>query len=84
MPITYKVDILAKLKEKGYTTYRLRNDKIFAERTIQAFRNGKMVSWESFMKLCQLLNCQPGDLIEYDEGTVHPAPDGAEREENTQ
>lgn len=78
MPITYKVDVLAKLKEKGYTTYRLRNDKIFAERTIQAFRNGKMVSWESFMKLCQLLKCQPGDIIEY----IEPAPDGAEQEEN--
>ena len=29
--IIYKIDIMEALKEKGYTSYRLRQDKIFGE-----------------------------------------------------
>ena len=31
MPIVYKIDILAALKEKGYNTNRLRKEKLLAE-----------------------------------------------------
>lgn len=71
MSIVYKQDIIAALKEKGYSTYRLRKEKILAESTIQAFRNGTMVSFENLNKLCKLLDCQIGDILEYipDENT---------------
>ena len=65
MPVIYKIDILAALKEKGYSTYRLRKDKLLAEATIQAIRNGSLVSWATIAQLCDLLECQPGDLLEY-------------------
>ena len=65
MPIRYKIDILAALKEAGYTTYKLRQDKTFGERTIQQFRDGVPVSWASLGKVCELLHCQPGDIVEY-------------------
>ena len=38
MPIKYKIDILAALKEKGYSTYRLRKEKLIGEATIQQLR----------------------------------------------
>ncbi len=66
MAIHYKVDILASLKRAGYTSYRLRKDKIFGESAIQQFREG-VVSLACLDKLCALLNCQPGDIIEYKE-----------------
>ena len=67
MPIKYKIDILAALKEKGYSTYRLRNEKLFGERTIQKIRKGEIVNADNLALICKLLNCQPGDIIEYSE-----------------
>ncbi|MBQ3355667.1 MAG: helix-turn-helix transcriptional regulator [Oscillospiraceae bacterium] len=67
MPIKYKKDILAALKESGYSTYRLRNEKLFGESVIQQLRNGELVSWANIDKICALLNCQPGDILEFQE-----------------
>lgn len=65
MPVIYKLDVLEKLKERGYTTYKLRKEKLLAEATIQNIRNGVLVSWENISRLCALLDCQPGDIVEY-------------------
>ena len=65
MPIVYKIDVLEALKEKGYSSYNLRKDKLLSESTIQALRNKKQISWDNLEKLCKLLQCQPSDLIEY-------------------
>ncbi|HJJ80104.1 MAG TPA: helix-turn-helix transcriptional regulator, partial [Methanocorpusculum sp.] len=58
-------DILAALKEKGITTYKIRQEKILSESTVQKLRASKGVSWENLETLCRLLDCQPGDLMEY-------------------
>lgn len=65
MPIIYKVDVLAKLKDAGYNTNRIRKDKIMGESMLQKIRSGQMVSWATMETLCELLDCQPADLIEY-------------------
>ena len=65
MPMRYKVDILAALKEKGYNTTRIRRDKIIGEQMLTKIRNGEMCYWAVMCKLCELLQCQPGDLVEY-------------------
>lgn len=65
MPLRYKVDILALLKERGYNTNRIRTEGLLSQSTLQKFRNGQGVSWENLETLCTLLNCQPGDLVEY-------------------
>lgn len=65
MPLKYKVDVLADLKEAGYSTYKLRKEKIFGEATIQKMRAGDPVSLANVETLCKLLGCQPGDLLEY-------------------
>ena len=74
MPISYKIDIIAALKEKGYNTNRIRKEKILSESTLQAFRDNKIVSWQIIERLCEMLDCQPGDLVEY----VKDDPTGAE------
>ena len=63
--IKYKKDVLQLLKNKGYSTYRLRKDKLLGEATIQKLRNLELVSWENMNMICRLLNCQPGDIVEY-------------------
>lgn len=65
MPLKWKVDILSKLKAAGYSTYKIRQDKIFGQRVVQQLRNGDPVSWEVLSRLCNLLDCQPGDLVEF-------------------
>lgn len=65
MPITYKLDILKLLKENGYSTYRLRKDKIMGEAAIQKFRDKELCSWENLNTICQLTHSQPGDLVKY-------------------
>ena len=65
MPLRYKTNILDTLKRKGYTTYKLRNDRILSESTIQKLRRNTPVGWENLETLCKLLECQPGDIIEY-------------------
>ncbi len=66
MALKYKVDVLASLNEKGYSTYRLRKDKLLGEATIQALREKKAISWSGIEMICRLLNCQPDYFIGYD------------------
>lgn len=76
VPIKYKFDIMEALKDKGYSSYRIRQEKIFGQKTLQDFRNGTVVlSVDCIEKLCKLLNCQIGDILEY-------IPDTAEKEES--
>ena len=63
--IAYKKNLLEELKLVGYTTYRLRNEKLLGEVTIQKLRNGEMVTLNAIDTICHLLKCQPGDLIGY-------------------
>lgn len=65
MPLIYKVDVIKLLKEKGYNTSRIRQDKIMGESMLQKLRQGQMVSWNTLDTLCRLLDCQPGDIIKY-------------------
>lgn len=63
--VRYKIDVLATLKEQGYSSHKLRKDKLIGEATIQRIREGKSVSWDILSKLCTLLQCNVGDLLEY-------------------
>ena len=65
MAIRYKVDIMAELKAKGYTSTKIREDKLIGQSYLQQIRHGELVSWKTFDTICSLLDCQPGDLIEY-------------------
>lgn len=65
MAIRYKVDVMAKLKKKGYTSSKIREEKLIGQSYLQQLRHGELVSWKTIDTLCALLDCQPGDLLEY-------------------
>lgn len=73
--LKYTIDILSELKSRGYTTYRIRKEKLFSESTLQKFRKGTVVSADNINTLCKYLNCQPGDILEY-------VPDTSENVDN--
>ena len=63
--LLFKFDVMEKLKERGYTTYYLRNKTTLGSRTMQEIKSGKVPGTKSIDVLCGLLECQPGDLLEY-------------------
>lgn len=65
MSLCFKIDILSALKDRGYNTTRLRREKLLAEGVIQALRDKKPISWANISRICELLDCQPGDILEY-------------------
>ncbi len=65
MPLIYKIDVIQMLKERGFSTYKLRQEKLLSESTLQKLRNRQAISWENLETLCMLLDCQPSDLIEF-------------------
>ena len=69
MPIKYD-KLLNLLSEKGYTSYRIRQEKVLGQATLTAIKNGTGgLDHRSISKLCKLLQCQPGDIMEYVEDT---------------
>ena len=65
MPFRYKLDVLAELKKAGYSSYKIRKNKIMGEATLQKMRTGDILSWHELDTVCGLLDCQPEFLIEW-------------------
>jgi len=57
--------LLSLMSDKGLTTYRIRKEKIISEGTLQNIRKGKSITMDSVAALCKVLDCQPGDILEY-------------------
>ena len=66
MPLHYIIDVLDALKQNGYSTYRIREEKLIGESTLQKIRQGLPVSLKNIETICGLLHCQPGDIIRFD------------------
>lgn len=62
--IVYK-NILEKLKEAGYTTYALQKQGLIGQATLTNIRKGKPINTATLDIICDLLNCQPGDVLEF-------------------
>lgn len=65
MPLKYKINVLASLKSVGYSSTRLRNEKLIGEATMQRLRHNQSVSYDVLALICELLQCQVGDILEY-------------------
>jgi putative transcriptional regulator len=64
--LRYKKNILKELKDAGYSSYRLRQEKVLSEGTLQKMRSGNVgITLESLGVICDILQCQPGDLVEW-------------------
>ena len=65
MGLSYKIDVIESLKEKGLSTYKIRKEKLLSESTLQKLRNKQPISWENIESICKILQCQPSDLLFY-------------------
>lgn len=65
MAITYR-KLWHLLIDKGMNKSRLRDSGIHSA-TIAKMNKGQAISTETIDKICALLDCQPGDIMEYAE-----------------
>ena len=65
MALRYRIDILSALKNKGYSTTRIREEKLIGQSYLQQLRHGELLSWKTIDTLCRLLECNVGDIVEY-------------------
>ena len=56
----------AVMKEKGVSTYRLREDHGFNSKTIAKLRNNENVTTNTLNKLCAILDCELSDIVQYE------------------
>lgn len=66
MPMDYS-RLFALMKQRGLSSYRIRQERILSQSTLQKLREGKSVTTDAIAALCRALQCQPGDLMTYAE-----------------
>ena len=69
--IVYK-DVLSRLKDSGYSTYRLMKEGLISQTTLYNIRHNKPISSTTIDVICSLAKCQPGDILEYVEAEEEP------------
>lgn len=63
--LKYKIDVLYELKKHGFTTTKIRQEKLLNESALQYIRQGKPIGPVPLDTICRLLECQPGDIMEW-------------------
>ena len=72
--LEFKIDVIAELNKKGYTSTKIRDNKLIGQKTYTDMRNNnKVPGIKTIDILCRLLNRQPGSIIKY-------VPDGNKTE----
>ena len=61
-------NILEMLAENGWSQYRLIKEKQFGNSTIQRIRFHKPINTDTIDKICELCDCQPADIMHYEQG----------------
>lgn len=59
------INILELLGNLGFTSYKLRKEKIFSESSIQRLRKGELPSWKELDFICKTTMLDISELIEF-------------------
>lgn len=73
MPLSFQKTV-ALLEQRKITSYTFKQSKVLSQSTITKLRRNQCVTTDTIETLCRVLNCQPGNLMEY-------VPDEAEASE---
>ena len=63
-----KINLEDKMKEKGVTLTQLAEEVGITPVNLSNIKNGKISSFRlpTLDKICEVLDCQPGDILEYE------------------
>ena len=70
MPVSY-AKLFERMSQKGIKKVDLRKTYSINPKTVDSLVNNRSVTVDTIMQLCAILDCQPGDLMEY-------VPDGVQ------
>lgn len=76
MPIVVNLDVM--LARRKMRSRELAERVGITEPNISLLKSGKVrgVRFETLARICEVLQCQPGDLLEYRPGEEAAAPEG--------
>ena len=58
-------DIMKKLSDSGYSSYRLQKENIISGSTLDRIRANDSISTNTIDTICTICKCQPGDIISW-------------------
>jgi DNA-binding Xre family transcriptional regulator len=64
MPISYK-KLFERMEKKGIKKVDLRTKYGLNPKTVDSLVNNRSITMDTLMVLCEVLDAQPGDLVEY-------------------
>ena len=64
MPVSY-AKLFDLMSQKGVKKVDLRKTYKLNPKTVDSLVNNRSVTVDTIMQLCEILDCQPGDLMEY-------------------
>ena len=64
MPVSYR-KLFALMEKKGIKKFHLRSQYHINPKTVDSLVKNRSVTVETIMQLCEILDCQPGDIMEY-------------------
>jgi len=57
--------LITLMQKKGVTSYTVKKDNLIGQATFKKIKEGGDIDTRTIAKLCALLDCQPGDIMEY-------------------
>ena len=64
MPVSY-AKLFERMNQKGIKKVDLRKTYKLNPKTVDSLVNNRSVTVDTIMQLCEILDCQPGDIMEY-------------------
>ena len=64
MPVSYD-KLFSLMNERGVKKVDLRTKYKINPKTVDSLVNNRSVTVDTIMTLCEIFDCQPGDLMEY-------------------
>ncbi|MDO5139072.1 MAG: helix-turn-helix domain-containing protein [Oscillospiraceae bacterium] len=64
--IKYHPHLLSMLTDAGYSQKDMRKYKLISQSSLQSIREGKPLSLSTINVICNLLDCQPGDILRFE------------------
>ncbi len=80
MPIVVNLDVMMAKRKKGVTELAKEVDITMANLSILKNNKAKAIRFSTLEAICKALNCQPGDILDYVEGTNEGADNNIEIE----
>ena len=64
MAYRYKIDVVQALCDKGFTSYKIKQNSLLSQGTLKKLKDGGNVTLETLDAVCCMLRCNIEDIIE--------------------